>query len=345
MKGARNKRGYHATALLCLAAALELFLSRQAFAQAFSQASADGKIRVQQTQKIQQIKISAERIPQIESIETRDRDFIFAQYTAEVAENYKLLYKGEAPAVTFYGYTAKEGDTIQTLSARLNIRPSSWIIINGISGADEKISGRRLILPACKGLFVPDPGVAEAERGRNSLEILLQKTHGILEENNFFCYNIGGRGYLFFPGEDFSPTENAFFLDTSIVLPVRNYFISSRYGERANPFGGGGGQFHRGMDLAVPEGSAVYACKGGTVLGTGENRVYGKWVQIDHGGGMTSFYAHLSFVEAGTKKGRFVRSGALIARSGSTGQVTGPHLHFEIRLNGRAVNPEGYGDF
>ena len=60
---------------------------------------------------------------------------------------------------------------------------------------------------------------------------------------------------------------------------------------------------------------------------------------------MTSFYAHLSAIEEDVAKGKIVRAGDLIARSGSTGQVTGPHLHFEIRLNGAAVDPEAYGNF
>jgi len=97
--------------------------------------------------------------------------------------------------------------------------------------------------------------------------------------------------------------------------------------------------------MAVPEGSNVFACKSGTVKGLGESSVYGKWLQIDHGRGMTSFYAHLSSIQENAKKGALVRAGELIAKSGSTGQVTGPHLHFEIWLNGKSVDPAAYGNF
>ncbi len=285
------------------------------------------------------VKIDASRAPRIESLKNSDRDILLRQFDEEVEAAYMALYKGETPAPFFYSYKATEEDTIQTLSARLNIRPSTFAIINGITSADQVLDGKTLLLPTVKGLFVP---LGETD---SSLEILLQKDTESVEQNKYLCYNIYGRDFAFFAGQDFSSTENAFFLDTALVLPVKNYVISSRFGTRTNPFGGCSNQFHRGVDLAVPEGSRVYACKSGKITGTGQNRVYGKWIQIDHGSGMTSFYAHLSFIEDGIKKGRIIHSGELIAKSGSSGLVTGPHLHFEIRLNGNAVNPEAYGNF
>ena len=233
-------------------------------------------------------------------------------------------------------------DDLFNLAARFCIRYDSFCLINGITGAEERIKGKTLLLPSADGIFVP----LEESKNLSALEFLLQKNRlPLLEDTGHLRYNIDGRNFAFFPGEKFSTTERAFFLDTSMQLPVKNYRISSRYGQRANPFGGGKTQFHRGVDMAVPEGSNVFACKSGTVKGRGESSVYGKWLQIDHGRGMTSFYAHLSSIQENAKKGALVRAGELIAKSGSTGQVTGPHLHFEIWLNGKSVDPAAYGHF
>lgn len=288
------------------------------------------------------IQIQAKKAPRINSLQNSDKDFMLKQFDDEMEENRRLLASGKAAIPSFYAYTVRDGDTLLDLASRLCARYDSFSIVNGIFCADEFIAGKTLLIPTMDGLFVP----LEEKSGASALEILLQKNRlPLLEESPHLRYNIDGKNFAFFPGEKFSSTERAFFLDTGLRLPVKGYRISSRYGQRDNPFGGGKVQFHKGVDMAVPEGSSVFACKGGRVLGCGENRVYGKWIQIDHGGGMTSFYAHLSLVQDGIKRGKVVRAGDLIAKSGSTGQVTGPHLHFEIRLNGSAVNPEAYGNF
>lgn len=94
---------------------------------------------------------------------------------------------------------------------------------------------------------------------------------------------------------------------------------------------------HAGVDIAVPTDAYIRAAGPGTVVDVGEDRVYGRFVLLDHGGGYRSLYAHASttFVE----RGRRVRRGEVIALTGSTGRSTAPHLHFEILLNGDAVDP------
>lgn len=288
------------------------------------------------------IQIKPDKVPQINSTQNGDKDYMLKQFDDEVEENRRLFASGKSFFPSFYAYTAADGDNLFDLASRFCLRYDSVCIINGITGADESIGGKRLLIPTLDGIFVPLDLKADA----SALEILLQKNRlDLLEEPGILRYNIGGKDFAFFAGEKFTTTERAFFLDTSMQLPIRNYRISSRYGQRDNPFGGSAKQFHKGLDMAAPEGSNVFACKGGKVLGSGENRVYGKWLQIDHGRGMTSFYAHLSSIREGVQKGKTVRGGDLIAKSGSTGQVTGPHLHFEIRLNGNPVDPEAYGNF
>ncbi len=288
------------------------------------------------------IQIQKSKAPQINSLNVRDKDFMLKQFDDEVEQNKRLFTSGKEIFPAFYAYTVNNDDDLFNLAARFCIRYDSFCLINGITGAEERIKGKTLLLPSADGIFVP----LEESKNLSALEFLLQKNRlPLLEDTGHLRYNIDGRNFAFFPGEKFSTTERAFFLDTSMQLPVKNYRISSRYGQRANPFGGGKTQFHRGVDMAVPEGSNVFACKSGTVKGRGESSVYGKWLQIDHGRGMTSFYAHLSSIQENAKKGALVRAGELIAKSGSTGQVTGPHLHFEIWLNGKSVDPAAYGNF
>jgi murein DD-endopeptidase MepM/ murein hydrolase activator NlpD len=115
--------------------------------------------------------------------------------------------------------------------------------------------------------------------------------------------------------------------------------ITSGFGYRQNPFGGGM-EFHQGLDIAAPMGTTVTAAASGTVISAGWYGGYGNFILIDDGGGMATGYAHLSqmFVGAGQK----VQKGQAIGAVGSTGMSTGPHLHFEVRIGGKPVDPAAY---
>ncbi len=127
-----------------------------------------------------------------------------------------------------------------------------------------------------------------------------------------------------------------------VHMPItENFRYSSGFGNRTDPFTGGKA-FHAGMDFAAPSGTMVLAAGAGTVVFVGERSGYGKVVEIDHGNGIMTRYAHLSAWIA--VEGQKVQSGTPIAKVGSTGRSTGPHLHFEVRKSGDAVNPNGFLD-
>ena len=116
--------------------------------------------------------------------------------------------------------------------------------------------------------------------------------------------------------------------------------VTSEFGNRRDPFTGER-KGHSGMDLAVPTGTSVRAALPGTVTVSTYNRGgYGYYVMIDHGSGLSTLYGHNSQLLA--RVGQTVEAGDVIALSGSTGRSTGPHLHFEVRINGERTNPRSY---
>jgi murein DD-endopeptidase MepM/ murein hydrolase activator NlpD len=118
-----------------------------------------------------------------------------------------------------------------------------------------------------------------------------------------------------------------------LIWPVRGGTITSRFGPR-------GGRLHEGVDIGVPIGTDVHAADGGRVAVSGWVGGYGNYICIQHTRSLSTCYGHNS--RLGVRKGQSVRKGALISKSGNTGNSTGPHLHFETRIGGKAVDPMRY---
>ncbi len=123
------------------------------------------------------------------------------------------------------------------------------------------------------------------------------------------------------------------------VIPHANPSITSNFGYRRDPFNGRAAR-HPGIDFRGPLGSPIFAAAPGKVVYAGWRGGYGRLVEVRHDNGLVTRYAHLRRID--TKVGDHVEAGETIGGLGSSGRSTGPHLHFEVRLNGRAVNPRPF---
>lgn len=139
---------------------------------------------------------------------------------------------------------------------------------------------------------------------------------------------------VYLDGNSLSYDENAVY--GKLETPVKGGTITSPFGQRW-------GKLHRGVDIALPQGSDIYAADSGKVYFAGECGTYGNIVKIDHGNGMQTYYAHCSKLLVNS--GQTVKRGERIALVGSTGNSTGPHVHFEVIINEACTNPIVFIDF
>ena len=123
------------------------------------------------------------------------------------------------------------------------------------------------------------------------------------------------------------------------VIPAAANHITSGFGYRADPFVGQAA-FHAGLDFKGPTGAPIFSAANGKIVFVGRRPGYGNSIDIDHGNGLHTRYAHMSGFRA--RAGQLVTAGQVIGAVGSTGRSTGPHLHFEVRLHGRPVNPRPF---
>jgi len=194
-----------------------------------------------------------------------------------------------------------------------------------------------LLLPTAPGMFVPDLPQSDLEQLMASSRFPPDMKDSAAVA---LVLPLGAETvFHFFPGSEFNTTERAFFLNTGFRLPLKSFQLTSGFGMRKNPVTGNV-RMHEGVDLAAPAGTEVYSVGNGTVSETGYDNIYGNYVIVKHDNNWVSLYGHLQKVNVGLKDS--VKSGTIIGRVGTTGQSTGPHLHFELRQNGMARDPDKF---
>jgi len=264
------------------------------------------------------------------------RDLLFVQIQDSLAQGYRAEMAA-APYPDFFicQWIATGGEELLAVAARLSMPYETLVTLNGISKTRSFRDGEVVLIPSIAGVFVPDTP-------RNDLDVLLASRSAIATvPMQRVVATVGGveRGFTFYPGARLFPTERSFFLEIGFRMPLPDSVLTSRYGFRSSPIDGHD-RMHEGVDLAAPLGTSVIAAREGTVVAAGDDPVLGSRIILEHEGGLRTIYGHLSSISVVLNQ--TVQSGTIIGAVGSTGLSTGPHLHFEIRLSGKARDPSSY---
>jgi len=236
-------------------------------------------------------------------------------------------------------YRAKTGDNLWTIAKKNDLDWFTLLSINRLEKANDISLGQRVKIPNQRGiLHVLKEGETLEDVALN-YDINIRKiirVNRILDPDN-----IKNGTDIFVPGAKVTQAFGNELIKTSgispqFAWPCRRSRTSSRFGYRKDPFTGRRA-FHSGVDLASGYGARVNASMDGVVTYAGWMGGYGKLVVITHKGKYTTRYGHLSRILV--KRNRRVRQGQQIGYTGNTGRSTGPHLHFEVRKNGKPLNP------
>ena len=274
----------------------------------------------------------------------------------------ELLYSTKTAEVT---YEVKKGDTWSQIAAKNDMTSAELLALNPGYNINKLQIGEVLTLSASVPYLTMT--VVKQERYLDDVSYNIEYTDSAdLYQGDYKVTSKGEYGKVdvmakatYVNGEE---TERTILSSVTLKEPVTEYRlrgtkvrptwmptgsfrwptsgrISSYFGGRKSP-GGIGSTNHKGIDIAVPRGTPIYAADGGTVTYSGWMSGYGYLVQIDHGNGYVTRYGHNSSLTVNV--GQHVYKGQQVARAGSTGNSTGNHCHFEVRYNGVAKNPLNY---
>lgn len=249
-------------------------------------------------------------------------------------------------------YTVEDGDTISKIARKFGVSVNTVLWANNLSFSSYVKPGQKLIVPSVSGV------IHKVAKG-DTLSKIAQKynvTEGKIREANALADDALAVGnILIVPGGTIIETAKP---RTVVKAPVSTKVptASARDFDDANIPSSGKmlwpsacqrisqyykGWIHTGVDIACPWGTALRAAAAGKVSRVQYGKTgYGYNVIIDHGGGIQTLYGHMSRIDV--KVGEYVNAGEVIGAEGSTGRSTGPHVHFEVRINGSMVNPLGY---
>jgi murein DD-endopeptidase MepM/ murein hydrolase activator NlpD len=255
--------------------------------------------------------------------------------TADSAEGETDIPLDLMETFSWSSYRVRRGDSVSRIAARYSLSMDAIIASNGISNARRLREGENLKIPNMDG--IPYTLRKDDTLGKISKNMGVP-LEAILDANDIQDDIIAAGTQLFIPGARMKKEDLHLAMGDAFIYPVRGR-LTSGYGWRNDPISGVR-RYHAALDMAVPEGTTVKAAMDGRIATVGYNATYGRYIIVSHGSGFQTMYAHLSNVLV--KENAWVLQGAKIGESGNTGYSTGPHLHFAVYKNGRAVNPLDY---
>lgn len=272
-----------------------------------------------------------EAVAEIETIETEE--------IPEAEERRDL----EDSPLYYTVYRLKQNENASIVAGMFGVSTDTILSVNGVTNATRMATGAYLKIPSMSGILyeVKKDGetldsIVQTENRTKKVNLdkeILSKINGVAADEKLSV------GYtLFLAGDKLTNEQRAEISGTSFKNPLRNYYyVSSPFGWRVNPFDASKRSYHNGLDMACPKGTPIYATAAGTVITAGYTNVYGNYVIIKHTSGYKSLYGHMSVINVSA--GQYVDQGTIIGKVGSTGQSTGPHLHFTIYKNDKAISP------
>jgi murein DD-endopeptidase MepM/ murein hydrolase activator NlpD len=229
-------------------------------------------------------------------------------------------------------HTVRSGETVSKIAADHSVSMDAIIASNGITNARRLREGMVIRIPNMDGIPYTVKGGDSLSGISASMGVPLE---AILDANEIESDAISAGMTLFIPGAKMRSEDLRQALGEIFIYPIRGR-LTSPFGWRNDPISGAR-RYHSAIDLAAPTGTPIKAAMDGRISTVGLSSVYGKYIIISHSGGLQTWYAHMSATSA--TQGAYVRQGAKIGEVGSTGYSTGPHLHFAVFKNGKAVNP------
>ena len=233
-------------------------------------------------------------------------------------------------------YRVNKGDSVSKIAAVFSVSMDAIIASNGITNVRTLKEGEVLRIPNMDGI----PYLVKNGDSLSKISISMGvPLEAILDANDIQSDVINAGTTLFIPGARMNREDLRLALGELFIYPLKGAKLSSPFGWRNDPISGER-RHHAALDLSAPLGTPVNAAMEGKVTALGYDRTYGNFIIISHPGGYQSMYAHLN--STSVKNGDQVAQGGRIGAVGTTGYSTGPHLHFAIFKNSRAVNPLDY---
>ena len=233
-------------------------------------------------------------------------------------------------------YRVKAGDIIGYIAQEFNVTSDTIVSVNSIKAARSILPGQYLKIPSMPGiLYTVRSGSETIESIAEKYEVSAEKCARVNSIDRNAKLTAGKT--LFVPDAQLDWVTRQEINGDLFIKPLRSrYWLSSYFGWRSSPFTNKR-SYHSGVDMAAPSGTNVYAALAGKVTTVSYNSVYGNYIIVTHHSGYKTLYAHLSATLVSV--GKYVDTNTRIGKVGNTGMSTGPHLHFTVFKQGKAVNP------